>query len=403
MKKANPKGFITIVAIAVFALLSIFGMIVQGVVIDAYRTIRDTNDYYKARDLSDSLIEYLQVELQSHEGGYNDDLICDFENGDFIKTKENEPYGTICTTIIAPYIPETDEVHLELAVEGRMTDSDLITGDCGNVFVPPSTSGCYMVPRSGEGDAGTDCNLYVPTNTSDQIDDACNWNKLQFGGSNTDRAVIPLFYEEAGTVVNPFYNGTPQDQFVVRIRTPECPENADTNDCPSGTDRYMLDETTNEVVVQWQINGVCDDGSGGEIDCGMVPWGSINSDGNEVLESSLITKKGINSLVNKNIVIKLIGMNAIDTNDYSDSGKKSIYQLIAEIKKPNLTLLLNKEIYSAGSQKSIPYLEYQVLSMHPISDAVKNIAATITVNGNVFERNLYLDEETGLIDFAIQN
>ena len=50
------KGFISVVALGIFALLSIFSIIVQITIMSTAQTIKSTNNYYAARDLSDSMI-----------------------------------------------------------------------------------------------------------------------------------------------------------------------------------------------------------------------------------------------------------------------------------------------------------------------------------------------------------
>ena len=81
----NRKGFISIVALGIFALMAVFGIIAQAVAISTVKSVKNTKQYYEARDIADSVTEYLQWELSNENPGFNKDLIednagaeCDF-------------------------------------------------------------------------------------------------------------------------------------------------------------------------------------------------------------------------------------------------------------------------------------------------------------------------------------
>lgn len=287
-----------------------------------------------------------------------------------------------------------EAVEISMEVKGR--NETLIAGDCLGVFRNSGITGCYSVPSPGIGNAGKNCNLYTPGYTSSELDNACNWNKLQFGSTTTDRVTIPLYYEDAsGQPFNPFFGGGRNDEFVLRLRTP-CVDALDANGLCAN--RQVLNELDgDDVVVQWQLTGVC----GGE-DCGMIPYLDINniSSGrfSGILES-FINNTNIYKITNNQNILATSKQFGIETNEYLP---EDIYKKLIEIEKPILTIFLNEKLIS-DDDKYIPNLEYQLLSVHPIADSKKSIEAHVKVNGNSFDRTIYESESTNLIDFAIQN
>jgi hypothetical protein len=66
-----------------------------------------------------------------------------------------------------------------------------------------------------------------------------------------------------------------------------------------------------------------------------------------------------------------------------------------------LSIALNDKLISSSG--FVPYLEYQLLSVHPVADARGKLEANVKVNGNSFKRTIYEEKQNVLIDFAIQN
>ena len=199
---------------------------------------------------------------------------------------------------------------------------------CGSGSI--GNNNCYVVPSPGTGDAGDEeyCKIYKPnlagtlnasikengtnvapnlangTNNLDQLNYGCNWNRLRFGSTMTDRVAIPLYYDEAklgedSGIVNVFNSGTPMyfqaENILVRLRTPCVPcgmkmDNGAFRDCATVKDetvctdgeRYVLDDggilfssKKDAIVVQWLLNGECGEGGGGNKGfCGVIPIGN---------------------------------------------------------------------------------------------------------------------------------
>ncbi len=446
--KNDQRGLITVVALIIFSLLSVFGIIVQSTVIDTYRNIRNINNYYAARDLADSLTEYLQAELNSHESGFNQDINCTYSNGSPVTGSDS----LICKGDgILDLMQSYEDVEIDLEIVGRGLAEETLKvcgGAGGSLSILFGGAPCYITPKPGTGTAGARCSIYepdyeattsstdvIPTNLAGgnyneiaQIDYSCNWNKLQFGSSVTEGAVIPLFYDDGTNIVSPFYDdgsGANNDFFVLRMRTPCLPcvyEDRDLSPginrlCTLGQDntvctddeRYELEDELDgdQVVVQWQISGICDDGR----DCTVIPYLKMTTQGNYEDKFSGITDKIINEnqfaghTLGDNIAIFLDspGLNFFDAILSSGNFERStFYSLIRSIQKPALTIALNDALISDNNE-AIPYLEYQIMSTQPISDSKAEISATINVNGNIFQKTLFKQEEKPLVDFAIQN
>ncbi len=606
-KIKGQEGLIAIVALGIFLLLSVFGIIIQSVTTNTVSSVKNTNKYYEASDIADSVMEYLQYEINNRDAGYNyspqkcvygtiaspiqspseeecanmieehdgyiplallqSDMalnadpqvgeVCDLpiegallpghwkwimgpngcmgicatiddfdpqdgdggsvqnilidaegnthnacgipnfpvdglnnqpgtpclqdDSGEFmlIETEnnscdavcivgveggaqdpgpnppsdlpENEP---ICNNILENlgYIVEgvpNENISIDMEIKGRSEEGiEEFKGDCSNSF----GNGCYVVPFPGTGDAGERCDLYTPEfiqNSSaewkvddngqvhspdsgegeiKQINYSCNWNKLSFGSSNTDRVAIPFYFElPDGTIKSPYFNNptTPENeaeaqQFVVRIRPPclpcaeqgENPEFGVTRGCDDGEDeticeedvadgeRYTLDTSENDIIVQWQISGVCMDAEGNEEECGV-----IQKLDEESQMSSSITESRINDgdppIYQENEVL-LVSSFAVPTHLSMPENPMPILAYLINMQKPVLTLFLSDKLIS-NADKNIPYLEYQVLAKTPIANPKIKADVTIIVDGNIFTKTLYKEEQKPLIDFAIHN
>ena len=219
--RRDQRGVISIVAIGIFSLLAIFGIIVLLTVGSTYSSIKNTNNYYAARDISDSVVEYLQAMLNEREAGFStisDDqdaenpniIVCDFRGE--LEENEQRNLNPLCEPLEA--LSEGRELLVEFQVKGRALEGveNLPTAACGRGDA--INDSCYVVPFPGTGNAGDRCNLYDPfddpdTNVQnaglldagargvdiDQIKYACNWNKLALGSTLTDRVALPLYYD----------------------------------------------------------------------------------------------------------------------------------------------------------------------------------------------------------------
>ncbi len=256
LRKQN--GFIAIMALGVFGLLAIFGIVISKTSNTNITSISNNNDYYYARDLADSTVEYLQFQLNKHEAGFNYSFNCDQQ---FFADLENaanaeQPFcGQISENIAGK------EVNIVMKVKGTASEgaggavNEKFGGECPNQI--GGNNGCYVVPFPGTGDAGKRCENYEPIfaansaglwfNNSDsqpidgqpqiaadqpqpikQIDHSCNWNKLTFGSNLTDRVSIPFYIDKGGldqsNTANPFNladaAGGLATKFALRVRTP---------------------------------------------------------------------------------------------------------------------------------------------------------------------------------------
>lgn len=426
----GEQGFIAIIALGIFLMLSIFGIIVQRTTMDTIYNIQTTNKYNEASDIANSVMEYLRYEMNMHEAGYNTAGACAY----------GEYYGGIpglnddrCDDIAVALGITDKNVEITMEIKGRGTPEDEFTdGTCPGLI----GLGCYTIPLPGTGDAGDRCSMYTPTNDADalvddngqvsssqgeiaQIDYSCNWNKLAFGSSSVDRVAIPLYYDDGTGIINPFHAGTipslQATEFSIRVRPPCLPCDSTNRTCTAGEDetvcddsyRYELDDGTyggdgeNEIVVQWQLSGEC----GGE-ECGLIQY--VVWDGDEVDEqqSSVISEQRINN--NHPTLWDYISLRGSTYNFFSEGIDTSTYNSLfildrlQKTQKPVLTLFLTEKLIDPDGN-NVPYLEYQIITDKPIGSPKIKAEAIVNMDGYVFEKILYKEEQKSLIDFAVQN
>lgn len=82
-KKTGKEGFIAIIALGIFALLMLFGIMVQTTVVNTYASVKDTNNSYQAKDFADSLGGYMMYAMKNHEAGFstNGKITCNYGSG----------------------------------------------------------------------------------------------------------------------------------------------------------------------------------------------------------------------------------------------------------------------------------------------------------------------------------
>ncbi len=461
----HPRGFISIIALGIFTILAVFGIILSTMISRNLSTVQNTENYNIARDTAESVTDFLEKTLAQYEPGFSTGgmVSCVFNQAPagVNRGPNARPYvgdPTFCEPLVAMVGNMKVTVNMEIKGRAAVTNGDangagavnekLLTTRCasGLALGPNRNAGdCYISPLPGTGDAGDRCDLYdpvfvggngganLPNNLSngiqglDQLDYSCNWNRLTFGSSMTDRAAIPLYYAtEAGdcsdpdsaSCVNPYWSGEAQgvggaNKFLLRMRTPCLPcvyDQSEVRDgvrlCSSSDDptvcsnavgqRYELNEPPDDIVVQWQINGICED-SGEE--CGLISIG-------EERFISAITESKINrqhrQYQGQNDIVLDWLIDRVQNVNIAREDPLKINQEIGNLKKAVLVLFLTNELKSA-QDKNIPYLEYQFLSDKPIGSGKTRVHATVNVDGNVFEKDLLIDIENPLIDFAIQN
>lgn len=446
-KKTGKEGFIAIIALGIFALLSIFGIMVQLTVVSTFASVKDTNNYYQAKDIADSLIEYMQNELKVHEAGYNSGLVeCTYNGGvpdadtrnkrscDFLK--DPNPNNANSPNMIG-----THDVKISYEIKGRPTvannvqpqvDEKVSTTKChagGANF----NQSCYVTPFK-DGDAGSRCNVYKPDANPtvpglpnvDNLDYSCNWNKLTFGSSLTDRVAIPFYYDssspgQAPVIYNPFHRDANirATQFLLRLRTPclPCAANLEPGEvappgfrrCDPGADetvcedaqRYVLktglNNSENDIVVQWQLGGMCTV-DGRQQECGAISFPE-KEDYLSAIYESMINRTEEEK--NKTVIVNSTSL--AQSNYIHPSTKPTVFSLLQKFTKPVLTLFLSKSLIS-DQGFNVPYLEYQVLTNKPIGNSKTKVnVINVNVDGSNFSESLYQEQSKPLIDFAIQN
>ncbi len=457
MKRKKPQGFIIIVGLMIIALMMVVTISLQMTVMDTYGSIKSSDNYMTARITADSIMELVQYKLKGYEVGLNSgEIVCGY--GKFAPQEGNPGF---CNNAQLNFLTTPDpgkaqkDIRITISVKGRNNDDEKIkTGKCGNV----GNNNCYVVPSPGTGDAGDEqyCKIYKPdfTNTPaasnniesnldnvdlvDQLDYGCNWNRLRFGSTMTDRVAIPLYYDEAklgedSGIVDVFNENTPADfkaeNILVRLRTPcvpcgmemdngalrECDDTIKDDTVCKDNERYVLDDgdlgmkdKKNDIVVQWLLNGECGEGGGGNKGfCGMIPIGDKTK--KETVISAFYESK-INEAKNMwNYIVINNSTRTYDTNTYPKTvsllitdNEENFPIKLTSMFKPVLTLFLSKPLLTDYKWR-IPYLEYQILTDKPISNNESVLEVEVVVGTNGFTRTLTKEVPKPLIDFAIKN
>lgn len=393
--------------------------------------------------------------MSRKEAGFSMEASCLYEAD---STQQGSSNSVECEHIETPLDIEDMDLEITMEVKGRNEVGDALVGQCPGVLF---SSQCYITPIPGSGDAGERCDLYDPkaqnavdaivdhmgqsyppgtTNIDGiaQIDYSCNWNKLAYGSSSTDRITIPLYYDisEPGdlepTIINPFHEDTATQykatEFAVRVRPPclpcgtenwqrDCEEGEDETICnadPNAGERYVLNTLDgNDIVVQWQISGICDGDA-----CSYIQYVDYEPNSDEIDEdfSSVISEERVNNSLQglpENTSLYVFGFRyggeGLSTTTYQKEliGDPlglypSLPKILDTMEKPVLTLFLSEKLISEDNE-NVPYLEYQVLSNMPIGSPKIKAATTINIDGYLFEKALYEEEKTSVIDFAVQN
>ena len=258
----KPRGFISIIALAMFLVMMIVVMDVQMNNIDTLNSIRARDNYLTANILSDSIVEFVQFKMKNHTVGWNTGKIsCGFGKFAAQTTMVNEEKAALCEDPdLLDMVLHTDEakkdIKIEIELKSRLEpEQKLATTQCKAGAFLDMNDNCYVVPFPKTGtvnDTDAACKRYRPSyvgdsdaspyvesflanksTTLDQLDYSCNWDKLQFGSSTLDRVIIPLYYDQSGAetgeieVVSPFYADdlglAEADDLILRIRTPCVP------------------------------------------------------------------------------------------------------------------------------------------------------------------------------------
>lgn len=424
-KMRSEEGLIAVVALMIMVITASVLISVSITTTNMMNRVKTSNNSFRANIISNSVMEYLQYGvLERHESGYNL-IVSTCAYGNYAEGgTQNDPECDEITNVLANTIGD-ENIKLTMQIKGRGTSEDEFSGMCPGLI----GSSCYIVPLPGMGDAGDRCSMYTPTSDINamvddngqvhepsypegiaQIDYSCNWNKLAFGSSSMDRVAIPLYYDTGTEIINPFHQDTAPSlqatEFSIRVRPPCLPCDGVNRICVAGEDeticndsyRYELDESENDIVVQWQLNGECNNEK-----CGLIQHVVWNGDEIDESSSSVISEQKINNnnpYFWENMVLNSIFQSkGIDTSTYNDL---LILDRLQKMQKPVLTLFLTEKLIDT-EENNIPYLEYQIITDKPIGNPKIKVEAMVNVNGYGFKKTLYKEEKTPLIDFAIQN
>jgi hypothetical protein len=323
--------------------------------------------------------------------------------------------------------------------------------------VPETTKyadGNYGIPTPGTGSAAIGCDAlnpyisgtfyYSPTQTPhyianpsqemsaylgpfDAVDHPCNWNKI-----NVEETVtVPLYTTEPdGTIKNPI--DLSLTGLKIRVRTP-CEDG--TEACPDGT-RYVLDTMNGDeffkcdmvdtftncgdTIIAWEINGT---NAAGDKTYHLGPNKSFDqftnerkANNSEIYEYKINLKSGtpvcpfclLHEMNSGEELTKTIGLLKdflLDGVPLGGNGGVSFVRTGNDkINKPVLKLKVIHSLQEYGTQKTIPHLEYQILSDAALAPA--DVSQTVTAEGfsGSFKQVLEVKkaQESGVLEYVIQ-
>lgn len=477
----NRRGFIIIIGLSIVALTMYYSIMVQKQMVNTVYEIKRSNDLFQAKSTAQSIGDFVNYVVNKHGAGFSLDptppVNCEYKGGALVTVNPNSlcMEGSYFYEVAQRQWAKGNNMTIKVVVKGKLKDqANNKYGTCVG-----GLKDCYGVPAPATGDAGnsTICQAYRdsienskdapvgPTsstdpnqNQNDGIDNPCNWNKLSFGSSLTDRVAIPLYSDNStyftsslaglGSLTanmpvlsNPFSGDNASANFILRVRTPCLPcvgkdpkttkelpvtpgyrscegtitgaNTANTTKSPyycADSERYVLnttekDGTPDDTVVSWQITGQC-----GEEECGMIPFKGPDSTYNSSSAGfSAIIESFINGDIDhtKKIIIdtsatkeKLIPK-AKDTSDYAGPAP-FILDKLKLMTKPVFSMFLSGKLISDSGQ-FVPYLEYQFLSDTPVGQAKIESEIQVIINDVVYTQNIEKAEKRPLVDFAIQN
>jgi len=280
----------------------------------------------------------------------------------------------------------------------------------------------YAIPEPSTGNAGGGCEGYAfdDGDWEDDLDNPCNWNKLEFG----DTGVIPLYMDTGEEIVNPSDVVGPGtfrlDEMYLKIRTP-CKEGTEDEygGCDA-SDRYELDCGTargcnfrdytegDDTIINWEIKGLC---NGGSESCAIlaVDWvvdGSRHEDNTEISEA-LINNERFNDFYVLSVK-PTVGFDNGDKGKVIKEGEELIYDFVtdADLIQPVLQFsIINRLTPKDQFVEIVPYLEYQIVykSSEPMPNNMRYIEAIGESNGYTIRLLEGIGQEGSVSGFVIQN
>lgn len=262
---------------------------------------------------------------------------------------------------------------------------------------PSTCSGtdyCY-VPIPGTGNAAEGCN-FEDDNAAwvTDADDNCNWNTIAYGESVT----IPLYYTDSGATVNSYATGS--EDFILKVRTPIDPDTGF---------RYILDDSTDDAILNWEFDATCNDGS--DYTCFLVPL-TILGDETLIYESTINTSSDFMVIHAQDPFGMGYGEDDQGNTDVFIiqflAGTYATYSLSHTITEPIFKLTIPRYLTEFGTSEVIPYLEYQIVTDTPISDnkIIYRSSGRAEGRSGAYVRNIQASqsiENASVINFIIQN
>jgi|GEM_PF-3120571 len=453
----NRKGFIIIIGLSIVALTMYYSIMVQKQMISTIQDIKRSNDLFQAKSTAQSIGDFVSYIVDKHDAGFSlDTKTCKYVKGVLNPSLQDPICSGYFQEVALRQAAKGNDMTIIINVKGKLNSDDANSKYAPCVGSNTMASTCYGVPAPATGDAGNDtlCQAYKESIAKDttkyvsDIDDPCNWNKLTYGSSLTDRVAIPLYSDTStfptttisglqnsttnGTnmsnISKPFGDGS--KNFILRIRTPCLPcVNKDANgNLPTGTnlplgtrdcegtstapkspyycsdsERYVLDTTTDDMIASWQITGLC-----GADECGMIQFKEVDAKGKLAPGQSAIKEGSINDSVSKHNIINTTTdltdkkPRAKDTTTYDTKGIL-ILEKLKSMTKPVFSMFLSGKLIGAVQGQFVPYLEYQFLSDIPVGQAKIESEIQVIINNVVYTQKLEKAERRPLVDFAIQN
>jgi len=168
MNVKAQDGFISVVALGMFAIIIIFVLISQSTIMQSMEDIKNSKNYLAARDLGDSALEYLQykVNKEMENVPFNYDVECEYIRGtdegkpeenmdnvpplEFAKGSNKELCGEVHNRLAAlRYDKQMKNVKITMKVKGHADESDKMENtNCKvSAFNPGGlANNCYIIP-----------------------------------------------------------------------------------------------------------------------------------------------------------------------------------------------------------------------------------------------------------------
>jgi hypothetical protein len=390
MKSAKTqKGTALVMALVLVPMLMLLAATFVDPIVRSYRAAVADQKSLLARNIAENFFE--EAMLASQDTGVGETV---HHPQDPDPITRDYGFGVAQGSWTVYQTPETDAEHL-ITVAGQ---------------------DYYTIPSPGSGDAGGDyCSTNEPVVTAEalagmqdflgispkpldgSVDEnhilewPCHWNKLKEGESIS----IPLYVESGGTVLNP--SDLQLNDFELIIR-PACkPENAATGgrsdsylgEICANNERFELEgeeplkDDTEVVIVLWEISGKEKSTDNNVV---VQPYFmKLNPDFN-----SNFTVRSMNNFDIGSGMPYTMNQDSLATDNPSDAFDfDTLSNYLQDLNKPVLRLRAIHTLREDGTNRTVPYLEYQFkspdISVSPISSTSKVVTVDVMVEGGYSE------------------